>query len=342
MYNLRRKFYILCICFAIYSVLSLMAYSYYFSSSSDLDLNISRNLNDYINNRLSPHILPKKICSQKKLLLVIVCSRPDDIQLRKAIRETWGKKHDDVSFYFLFGEFKKNEQIFQAMIEGEQALFDDIIQERFIDSYNNLTLKSAYMLKVFNRYCYKSFKYLMKTDDDVFVNVPRVLQMLANRKENTNVILGRVRHGWPIRDPDSKWYVTFCENLHLFFVRYVPYEWYPEKEYPANVCGPGYIMSRDVAKKLYKCALNESFLNLEDVYLTGICAKKMNISLENSYLFTCNYRPSHFCYYKNFFTLHYYDAEEIVNAYEMLNTNYCNGFSKFDVTKPWTFFFNLF
>ncbi|KYB26485.1 Beta-1,3-galactosyltransferase brn-like Protein [Tribolium castaneum] len=215
----------------------------------------------------------------------------------------------------------------QAILEEERALYNDIIQERFIDSYNNLTLKSTFMLKVVNRYCKNSFKYLMKADDDVFVNLPRVLHMLSNRKTHENVILGRLRRGWPIRDTYSKWYV--------------PYEWYPEQEYPANVCGASYIMSFDVARKLYDCALSTPLVHMEDIFLTGICGEKMNVLRENNYMFTCNNRHFHFCYYKNYFTLHYYSAIDMVNAWEMLHNHFCDYYLKFDVRKPWAFLFNF-
>ncbi|KYB26486.1 beta-1,3-galactosyltransferase 1 [Tribolium castaneum] len=325
--SIRRRFYILCICFAISTGLSLLVYGYFFAGSSDLDINMSRNMNDYINQRLPPIIRPKKMCSEKKFLLVIVSSRPKDVDLRKAIRETWGQKHNNVTFYFIFGQSKKKAKKYQAILEEERALYNDIIQERFIDSYNNLTLKSTFMLKVVNRYCKNSFKYLMKADDDVFVNLPRVLHMLSNRKTHENVILGRLRRGWPIRDTYSKWYV--------------PYEWYPEQEYPANVCGASYIMSFDVARKLYDCALSTPLVHMEDIFLTGICGEKMNVLRENNYMFTCNNRHFHFCYYKNYFTLHYYSAIDMVNAWEMLHNHFCDYYLKFDVRKPWAFLFNF-
>ena len=42
------------------------------------------------------------------------------------------------------------EQQQQVLIEREQAIFSDVLQEDFLDTYNNLTLKSLFTLKYFN------------------------------------------------------------------------------------------------------------------------------------------------------------------------------------------------
>jgi beta-1,3-galactosyltransferase 1 len=45
-------------------------------------------------------------------------------------------------------------------------------QENFVDSYNNLTLKSMFMLKfATNLQLSTPFGFLLKVDDDAFVNV---------------------------------------------------------------------------------------------------------------------------------------------------------------------------
>lgn len=56
------------------------------------DRNSSRNLHDYINENLKPHIFPDHFCNEDVLLVIVVNSRPDNLEARKAIRETWGQK----------------------------------------------------------------------------------------------------------------------------------------------------------------------------------------------------------------------------------------------------------
>ena len=95
---------------------------------------------------------------------------------------------------------------FQVRLKFESEKYNDIIQERFLDSYNNLTLKSINMLKLFSRHCSKSYKYLMKIDGDVFLNVHNVLEMLSKRNSETDFLVGKlINDTKPFRDPRSKW-----------------------------------------------------------------------------------------------------------------------------------------
>lgn len=50
-----------------------------------------------------------------------------------------------IKVVFLIGKTENNET--QEKIIGEYQTYNDLIQEDFIDSYNNLTLKSVMMLK---------------------------------------------------------------------------------------------------------------------------------------------------------------------------------------------------
>lgn len=158
----------------------------------------------------------------------------------------------------------------------------------------------------------------MKVDDDLFLNVQKIVLILSKRTRNTGVILGRVRSILtPIRDKYSKWYM--------------PYEWYPHDKFPKYVCGPGYVMSADVVKKLYECAKNTPFIHLEDVFLTGICAEKINIKPEQNELFVCNNFGFNFCYDKELVIFHYYTPDMIKYAYYLLNGDLCEVYKKLDV-----------
>lgn len=54
---------------------------------------------------------------------------------------------------FLIGQ-TKDENV-QNQIRTESRMHDDLIQENFMDSYNNLTLKTAMMFKWINNNCIK-------------------------------------------------------------------------------------------------------------------------------------------------------------------------------------------
>lgn len=73
---------------------------------------------------------------------------------------------DEVDFsvkvLFLIGETPSNET--QLRIVQESDMFGDVIQESFIDSYNNLTLKTIMMLKWVTTNCGDRGKLLLRID----------------------------------------------------------------------------------------------------------------------------------------------------------------------------------
>ncbi len=54
------------------------------------------------------------------------------------------------------------------MISEESNIFGDLLQDDFVDSYNNLTLKTVHMLRHFK---FEQHKHFLKTDDDSFVGI---------------------------------------------------------------------------------------------------------------------------------------------------------------------------
>lgn len=63
------------------------------------------------------------------------------------------------------------------------------------------------MLKLVSQYCLNATKYLMKIDDDMFLNTKSLVEMLENRPSNTDLLVGKLICGAkPIRDTNSKWY----------------------------------------------------------------------------------------------------------------------------------------
>lgn len=69
-----------------------------------------------------------------------------------------------------------------SILENDLAmpLSGDILQGDFNDSYDNLVFKSAAILDHFTNGC--SAQYLLKTDDDIFVNVPALTQFLIHHQ----------------------------------------------------------------------------------------------------------------------------------------------------------------
>lgn len=219
----------------------------------------------------------------------------------------------------------------QTRLQQEAEQYDDIILENFIDSYNNLTIKSVMALKWITRNkCFQQAAFFMKCDDDTFVNVPNLLQFLLggtvplynetldyydshsyltlstmNRLNATaNFMVGYMFCRAPVLgDVKSKWYM--------------PYYMYPQDRYPTYLSGSGYLMSMDVVPQLYQASLNTSLVYLEDVYVTGMCAEKANIKRHHHPLF--NYgKFKHNCTLKGMISLHKLKNDDMYAAYNFV------------------------
>lgn len=125
-------------------------------------------------------------------LLVLVTSAPGHAAARDAVRLTWGHfaARADVAVAFVLGA---PPPALAAAIEAEDALYGDVIVGRSVDSYSNLTLKTLSMLEWADTYCPRAPR-LLKTDDDMFINIPRLLQFAAApaRANATRTIWGKV------------------------------------------------------------------------------------------------------------------------------------------------------
>lgn len=84
--------------------------------------------------------------------------RPNDEGTMK-LRNQFNQFDFRVRAVFLVGQTGDNET--QAKIVDESRLHDDVIQESFLDSYNNLTLKTIMMLKWVTSNCIGKGWYLL-------------------------------------------------------------------------------------------------------------------------------------------------------------------------------------
>ena len=211
---------------------------------------------------LTPQRQP--VCYNDTRVIVMVHSHPAYVDKRQAIRQTWGstiQKPNQVKWphvptccphmrlFFLLGI---NTELNNAIRE-ELLHHDDIIQGDFIDSYQNMTLKSLLGLKIVKDMC-PGVTYLLKSDDDVFVNIPFLLHRLDKNPLTRGIMGARVGHAAPWRT--GKWAVTY---------RQFPFDFFPP-----YIHGSSYVISSDIIGPLYDSSHYVPWLPLEDVYVTGI------------------------------------------------------------------------
>ena len=196
-------------------------------------------------------------------LLVVITSAPSHKDARMAIRQTWGhySQRSDVNTAFLLGS--TNDSRLANDLRDENNLYGDLISGRFLDSYNNLTLKTVSLLEWVDNYC-NNIKFILKTDDDMFINIPKLLSFIEKHAKEERTIFGRLAKRWkPIRNKKSKYYVSPSQ--------------YQAATFPDFTTGPAYLMTGDVIHDLYTAALGKTYLKLEDVFTTGIVAEDIKV-----------------------------------------------------------------
>lgn len=183
-------------------------------------------------------------------------------------------------------------------IDEESKLYGDIIQENFIDNYQNSTIKIGMMLKWISNNCIHNVKYIMKLDDDVYVNVHKLIYKLINMPNPPKVLIGKlITNDKPNRYKLSKYY----SPLHM----------YPFKKHPSFLCGSAYLMTLEAAISIYQKALMTPIYHLEDVYYAGICARLAEISLVHSNAFTNERVFMGYCEYSYHVTSHYLSPDDM-------------------------------
>lgn len=196
-------------------------------------------------------------------LLIAITSAPSHESARLAVRETWGHFaiRKDIVIAFMLGS--TSNQTVNDRIEKEQEMYGDIIRGKFIDTYDNLTLKTISMLEWVDNLCSRA-QFVLKTDDDMFINVSRLLAFISKHKPEERVIYGRLARKWkPIRRKQSKYYIS-------------PQQYKPTV-FPDFTTGPAYLFPAHIAKELYLASLNYTYFKLEDVFVTGIVANGLKI-----------------------------------------------------------------
>lgn len=111
--------------------------------------------------------------------MIIVDSK--DVAARHAIRSTWGNESSipgvSIAKIFLTGISPTMTNEIQDMLQEESVTFRDIIQQDFLDTYNNLTLKTMMGMEWVTKYCPRA-SYVLKIDSDMFLNVDFLVNKL--------------------------------------------------------------------------------------------------------------------------------------------------------------------
>ncbi|XP_075199219.1 beta-1,3-galactosyltransferase 2-like [Anomaloglossus baeobatrachus] len=246
---------------------------------------------------------PDKCKNRKPFLVIMVIGQCQDLESRHTIRETWGNVsiYDvEVVMVFLVGLPRIASERTQNVLEEESETFGDIVQQDFMDTYYNLTLKTLMGMEWVTKFC-PSASYVMKIDNDMFLNVDYLIHnvLYPDLPVRTNYFTGViVKNTGPMRSKAYKWYI--------------PNEIYPNNTYPPYCSGPGYVFSADMAKKIYDVAQEIRVISMEDAFM-GICLYELQIpptepprNVFNGHKIQYNH-----CKFRKVATAHHYHGQEL-------------------------------
>ncbi|KAH3883780.1 beta-1,3-galactosyltransferase 5-like [Dreissena polymorpha] len=217
-------------------------------------------------------ITGRHICDlESPYLLIVVPSVPSHADIREVIRSTigsFGKYRDQtvhglniavpfsVKLVFVLG--RNGDALTDLAVRNESHSYGDILQADFVESYYNLTRKMLVTLKWVSVYC-SEIDYMLKLDEDVFVNIPVLVHYLRTFRYTTKgSIHGHINWESPVRRL-GKWAVKWSE--------------FPLTQYPNYAVGNSYVISGNIIPRMFRASEYLPYMPIEDAFVTGILGK---------------------------------------------------------------------
>lgn len=206
-------------------------------------------------------LITTKTCSQHYILLILVSSAPCNLQRRKDIRQTWGVDfalNPRWKTVFLVAQ-TRNESVSDLLLK-EENVFGDLVRAQYYDHYWNQTLKIQMAFEWAFMYC--NFSFLLKMDDDTFVDVKGLISLLAKpATPQGKLYIGKCFKKAKVKRK-GKWKISF-EDYNATF-------------YPEYCSGFGIVLSSDVINKFVDLFDVVPKFKVDDVYI-GMLAEKAGV-----------------------------------------------------------------
>ena len=236
-----------------------------------------------------PENSPKVETTPEIFMIILVNSGAKGEEFRKrreAIRQTWGshsnceylkaledKRLKDLRWLLVFvvgkaGPGTNDDELNKA----EARQHNDMLIGNITDNYINNVVK-FFMAQVWaSRF---DIKYTFKTDDDVYVRIPRVLEYLVNAKFPRPFYGGKT---YPVirvnREIGGKWTVSW--------------KYYKETHFPRFNPGAFFILSSDLLNRLFNYVHIRKPFHTDDAYV-GIAMRDFGVKITTISSF--NVRP---------------------------------------------------
>lgn len=279
----------------------------YLSNESYFNMTVRMNINSPTS--AIPRVLtePRGLCDMDAttasthhpflLMLVLSGYKDADADARRVIRETYGsvtrgntwpgtRVSGSTALVFVLGEPPSGADV--SLTATEQRQHGDLLIGDFVDAYRNLTLKVLFGLRWSFWQCART-RFVLKVDQDVFVNVPLLVRFLQERGEY-NSVYGFPSYGHKVQRR-GKWKVTRTM--------------YPFSRYPTYMSGSAYVLSMDAVGNIINASNYFPPIPVEDAFFTGILSIATGIRKISSPAFTFNMYTTDLCglkYNKRFVT----------------------------------------
>ncbi|KAK3577288.1 hypothetical protein CHS0354_008380 [Potamilus streckersoni] len=204
----------------------------------------------------------KNLCHVKGELtiLIMVHTAVSHFHRRQVLRETWANKElfKDINMRILFLLGRPKNESIQVLLVNESKQYQDLVQGDFIDDYHNLTHKGVLGFRWITENC-RNAKFILKIDDDVYVNIFRVVEeLLPIYRRHPHQIMCPLEKNGKIFHKNSKWAVSS--------------DYFPDLQaYPVSYClGPFVLIPGKFIPRLFEAAKRTPYFWVDDVYLFGI------------------------------------------------------------------------
>jgi galactosylxylosylprotein 3-beta-galactosyltransferase len=191
---------------------------------------------------------------EQHLLLVLIHAKADDRTRRDAIRQTWvsdyrGLLNPPVQYRFVIGAHNLGLEELKRLLAESERFGDVIIMDDIPDSEADLTRRTLDSFSLVLQTL--KFKYILKCDDDTFVDLPRIATELQRRQYHARFYWG---------------FIMGHNKVHSYG-RYKEVGWSLCDFYLPYAAGGGYVISRDLVELLHENRDSLKRYSCEDVSL---------------------------------------------------------------------------
>lgn len=217
---------------------------------------------------ISPHIEPTLSCQDRNLYVVVMVNSAAGAAehriRRQTIRQTWRNSDINIRKWRLFFSLGLSTDIDQNLKSRQEAKENnDVIIGKFNDSYRNIPVKT--FMGHWWAFNTLSCQYVLKTDDDVYVRVPKLSEWLSNLGSPQRFYGGHINKNPAVsRVPKNRWYIS--------------YEQYKEAFWPPFCHGAFHVLSIDLLPAYFYYTQVFKPFHTDDAYL-GVLARDLGVQV---------------------------------------------------------------